>query len=384
MRTGRTESTFSWPSAASHSAVATRILGVVLLLLSLTATALKAQSLPGYSPPAYPDAANTVPPANTASQLPLYATRQAVFAIPFTVDRRVARPVEVHLYVSIDQGNTWQLYARQTPTARQFTFRADGDKEYWFSSRTLDGTQRTQAQNTLKPELRVVVDTVSPQMEVTVRPGQGGEVLTSWQAYDQNLLASSLKLEYQESVGQPWKPVAVQRPDDRDERSDYQGQLKWWPETRSPTINIRAEIRDRAGNQAVVNRRLLLPALVTQQSVAGNQASRRPASEFARYGQPSAGAVPWLSDRQGESGARSAFPQTPGMRAVDRGVAASLPNDRAGNSPGFAAPPCPRVPGTTGNARVRLSDFPPHHARSTGSDAQCRSGGQCPAVTRSG
>ncbi len=67
---------------------------------------LEAQSLPGYSGPASPG-----PAASTASttQLPLFTTRQSVFAIPFTVDRRVVQPVEVHLYVSVDQGNTWQL-----------------------------------------------------------------------------------------------------------------------------------------------------------------------------------------------------------------------------------------------------------------------------------
>ncbi|MFW6171796.1 MAG: hypothetical protein ACODAD_15015, partial [Planctomycetota bacterium] len=38
------------------------------------------------------------------TQLPLHATQKREFAIPLSVDQRVAQPVEVHLYVSVDEG----------------------------------------------------------------------------------------------------------------------------------------------------------------------------------------------------------------------------------------------------------------------------------------
>ena len=63
----------------------------------------------------------------------------------------------------------------KSPTARQFTFRSRGDGEYWFSSRTLDGSQQTGSQGPLQAELRVFVDTASPQIELAVRTGQGGK-----------------------------------------------------------------------------------------------------------------------------------------------------------------------------------------------------------------
>ena len=233
---------------------------------------------------------------DTASQLPLYATRQNVFAIPFTVDRRITHPVEVHLYVSTDHGATWQLSARQPPGARQFTFRSRGDGEYWFASRTLDASQQASSQGPLQAELRVVVDTVPPQIEFAVRTGEGGTVLANWQAADQNLLASSLKIEYQEEAAQPWKPVAIKPPSDEVVRTAYQGQTTWDPQTRSPTINVRAEVRDRAGNLAVVNRRLLLPLQPPQNQQANADAFARTSDPFARVGQPSEGAVAWPSD----------------------------------------------------------------------------------------
>ncbi len=191
----------------------------VLIVWALFASAGRAQVPPTAAASSSPDAAR-----DTASQLPLYATRQNVFAIPFTVDRRIAQPVEVHLYVSTDQGATWQLSSRQPPSARQFTFRSRSDGEYWFSSRTLDASQQASSQGPLRPELRVVVDTVPPQIEFAVRTGEGGEVLANWQAADQNLLASSLKIEYQDEAAQPWKPVAVKPPPDDVARTNYQGQ----------------------------------------------------------------------------------------------------------------------------------------------------------------
>ncbi|NLX53996.1 MAG: hypothetical protein GXY58_02665 [Planctomycetaceae bacterium] len=243
------------------------------------------------------------PPAPTASaareaayQLPLYATRQNVFAIPFTVDRRIVHPVEVQLYVSTDQGSTWQLSARQPPAARQFTFRSRGDGEYWFASRTLDGAQQASSHGPLQTELRVVVDTVPPQLEFAVRTGDGGTVLADWQAADQNLLASSLKIEYQEDAAQPWKPVAITPTREDVARTACQGQTSWDPQTRASAINVRAEVRDRAGNLTVVNRRLLLPLRPASGAYQTGASSAGAAQPFARMGQPSEGAVAWPSD----------------------------------------------------------------------------------------
>ncbi len=307
----------------------------------------------------------------TAVQLPLYATRQTEFAIPFTVDRRVVQPLEVHLYVSTDQGRSWKLAARQSPATRQFAYRAPGDGEYWFASRTLGGAQRSQTQSPLQPELRVAVDTVKPQIEFTARPGAKGEVVTAWQLFDQNLLASSLKIEYQEAVGQPWKPVSIQLPHEGVVRTSYQSQTTWWPETHSPTINIRAEVRDRAGNLAVANRRLLLPALVAQPTPNGSLANARTSDPFARVRQPSMGAVPWPSDNRPRDNRPSHAPSGQGPSALAQ-------QNRGFGSPSPAPPgPTPestapfehrsgefRTPGAQVPARQASTQFPePQHRR---------------------
>jgi hypothetical protein len=300
----------------------------LLLTCCLDPIPLRAQ-LPGYT--GGPASAGTA----RAAALPLYATRHREFAIPFSVDRRVAQPIEVHLYVSVDQGTNWQLQARQPPGARQFIFRAAGDGEYWFASRTIDAAQRAGNAAAPRPEFRVVVDTVAPQIELSARPTKGGQVTTAWQLFDQNLLVSTLKIEYQDGVGKPWQPVTLQLPKDDVVRTSYGASATWWPNTSSPTINVRAEVRDRAGNLATASRRLLLPAVVTQQQP--HAAGRSDA--LAAIRRPSEGGVPWPSDNRAE-------PPAP--------HAGTSPYAQAGRP--FGNPPLPRP---TPNDSLPLTDSKP-------------------------
>lgn len=286
----------------------------------------------------------------TAEQLPLFATRQNVFAIPFSVDRRVTQPVEVHLFVSTDQGNSWQLSSREPPTARQFNFRARGDGEYWFASRTVDANQRATNQDALKPELRVVVDTTSPKLEFTAQALEGGEILVRWQAIDQYLLATSLKVEYQEAVGQPWKLVDVRHPDPEALRSRYDGQTQWRADTRSSALNVRVEVRDRAGNLAVLSRRVVLPAAALNSLSGGAIPNARLADPFNRLGQASAGAVPWPSDNAPSGNALSD----------------NAPNDNAlsDNAPSGNAPSRNAPSDNSSSVNESLAATPPQSAAS--------------------
>ncbi|MCA9271195.1 MAG: hypothetical protein KDA41_22085, partial [Planctomycetales bacterium] len=101
------------------------------------------------------------------------ATRQNFFTIPFTAPAgRTGAPLEVQLFVSSDHGRNWQLYGRQQPGAGKFQFRAGSDGEYWFASRTIDAQGIPQPTQAHQAELKVVVDTTSPQLdlEATIGP----------------------------------------------------------------------------------------------------------------------------------------------------------------------------------------------------------------------
>ena len=294
------------------------------------------------------------PPQTT--QLPLHATRQGEFAIPFSIDSRVSQPVEVHLYVSTDQGRNWQLHARQRPSAGHFVFRAAADGEYWFASRTLDGTPRNQSRAAPRPELRVVVDTVSPQLELSARATGGSDVLISWQAFDQNLQISSFKVEYQEEVGGPWKPIPVRLPDEGVIRTSYQGQTTWTPATRAPRVNLRAEVRDRAGNLGVANRRFLMPAHIAFQAAKSGLAEGPPADPLSGHVQSDTGAVPWPSDNQPRhSGGGTPLPGQQDQPAGN--YAATLPYP----GPRGVPPPELNQPGGGGSSRS-VRPFPAERA----------------------
>ncbi len=207
-------------------------------------------------------------PAATQPAAPLkpLVTRQNTFLIPF-VNPPGFQPLELQLYVSANRGAKWNFYDRQKPDAGQFRFRADADGEYWFALHSVTrATAGIQPAN-LQPEQKVIVDTTAPSFEFVAEVLRSGEVKATWTAIDGQLDDRTLKIEYQPQGDKNWRQVAA-------EASSTQipgvakNTMNWWPRTDSRTINVRARISDAAGNEAIVSRRLLLPAF----------ASRSPAS----------------------------------------------------------------------------------------------------------
>jgi hypothetical protein len=179
------------------------------------------------------------------------ASRQNAFTIPFRIEAAQSpaqEPAEVQLHVSSNGGRTWDLANRQQPAAGSFVFRAPHDGEYWFAIRTLDRQGVTRPEK-LEAQLKVLVDTVAPRLDLTAARGAAGEIVARWQAVDPNLRAPSFKLEYQASAGGPWERVAVDSAPSA-MRYTLSGQATWWPPKGSGSLTVRAEIVDAAGNPA--------------------------------------------------------------------------------------------------------------------------------------
>jgi hypothetical protein len=147
-----------------------------------------AQTYPaaGYSPPAFQDTAT--PPAGLPSAtpaqdatlpVPVYS-RVANFTIPFSVAQQDKQSLEVLLFVSHDYGANWVLYGRQPATLGQFPFRTRQDGEYWFASRIHPLGTVVSAGATFRPELRVIVDSVEPRLDVQALVSPGGEIQVEW------------------------------------------------------------------------------------------------------------------------------------------------------------------------------------------------------------
>src|SRR4051812_41536753 len=153
--------------------------------------------------------------------------RQLAFSMPFTVapvESADQQLVEVTLYVSANLGGKWDLAQRVSPETKRFTYRAPGDGEYWFVMRTTDRRGRMLPETIDRPDMRVIVDTAPPRLELTATRGDAGELKASWVAVDPLLKPDSLKVEYQ-TAGGAWRPVAVDRPRTGGDRTTSKGVL---------------------------------------------------------------------------------------------------------------------------------------------------------------
>ncbi len=183
------------------------------------------------------------------------AWRQNAFSIPFKIAPVASpdeQPTEVRLYVSTNQGAKWELAQSLSPKASSFTYRTPADGEYWFAIRSVDRSGKADVEPGARPELRVIVDTIAPRLDLTATRGEAGEVRATWKAVDPLLNSESLKIEYQGNDGK-WHPVAIDRPSGSGNRVTTSGTMTWWPTDAPASVAIRAEVSDRAGNVTVTH-----------------------------------------------------------------------------------------------------------------------------------
>ena len=85
------------------------------------------------------------------------------FQIPIHLDRDEGIR-ELALYVSRDQGKTWEVAVKAAPTEKAFSFVAPADGEYWFTVqvRTGEGRLLPASVSGVTADLKVYVDTKAP------------------------------------------------------------------------------------------------------------------------------------------------------------------------------------------------------------------------------
>lgn len=172
----------------------------------------------------------------------IFYSQKAAFNIPFQTDPGERRIHQVQLYVSQDQGKTWQPWANQPPTERFFKFQARQEGWHWFAVRTIDlnGQAFPAAVEQLQPGIKVCVDTQRPQVVLrSLSPPEGGAGV-EWQIVDDHLDLESLRLEQRTpGVSNDWTQLGTNRV--------AAGQRAWNPGTNAP-LEVRLTVRDRAGN----------------------------------------------------------------------------------------------------------------------------------------
>ncbi|MEA2631708.1 MAG: hypothetical protein QOE66_1927, partial [Chloroflexota bacterium] len=216
--------------------LATLGLGLALVLGCVAPGSLSVVSVAVAAPPTNADAS---PRAPTIYQ------KSRAFRIPFNVNA-AERPRlrEVQLWVSDDSGFTWKPTSRTTPDRPSFTFRASRDAEYWFAVRTMDkeGKLYPGEDESVEPNLRVVIDTTPPRLVLEPDGRKGSRVAVRWEVHDEHLDLNSLVLEYQAEGAREWRQVPIRR-------KNLIGSETWESGTAEP-LRVRGSIADKAGNRA--------------------------------------------------------------------------------------------------------------------------------------
>ncbi|MBA4031145.1 MAG: hypothetical protein C0478_09695, partial [Planctomyces sp.] len=165
------------------------------------------------------------------------------FRIPFKVDPAALQRMnaqELRLYVSSDQGSTWNMAQTISPEIGKFEYQSPGDGEFWFSVKTLDGDNQLQPNGRVfEPGLMVIVDTREPRVDLSLQEISQGKVQLSWHLHDQNLDPSTLKLEYSQPGASGWQTVSV--------APRATGQTTW-SVPQGGIVAVRGSVLDRAGN----------------------------------------------------------------------------------------------------------------------------------------
>jgi hypothetical protein len=203
-------------------------------------------------------------------------SRQPVFRIPFETEGNDRRLQEIQLYVSEDQGQTWQKAGSARPGERGFNFRSDRDGMHWFTVRTIDleGRSYPPTLQGTQPQLKVCVDTQPPV--VVLRPGsRDGLTGVEWEIRDENLDLSSLTLEFRLPGNADWLPLTVDLA--------AVGQRYWNPGTNG-AVDVRLRVRDLAKNET--EKTLTLTPGSTTARTSGSPSDRDPSGYAGRTAAP--------------------------------------------------------------------------------------------------
>ena len=234
---------------------------------------------------------------------------------------------ELLLYVSPDQGQTWQQHAVGYPEKDGFfTFNAPADGIYWFNMVVVDKAGRREPADVYKvaPALKVLFDTKKPVVQIASAQRSGDDVTVVWKVTEKNPDWSKFKLEYSTN-GATWTAVPT--------RPEADGSAQFKVAGGGP-VTVRVALTDVAGHtgEAV-------------SPVAGTTIASKPTADPGVVGAAGMIDVPMA----GGSSATAGGPVTPPVvaPATERAKDTRLPNEPKGSDTP-TAPVFPPAPGTPG------------------------------------
>lgn len=253
--------------------------------------------------------------------------RETRFSVLFTLppaDAAKDSPREVELHVSADKGKTWEVAGRAKPTDKAIPFKAPKDGEYWFMPRTKYASGRYLPSGPPVAELKVIVDTQPPELELEAKHGGGGELIVRWHVVDAHLQAETFKLEYKlAAVSENWRHVAVDPADPQSPPFERGGEttIVLPLAQQDGELTVRAEVLDAAGNRSVKEQPVAAAELQPFASPANPHTSAFPASyptTSTPNWEPEDGDTPFETSDNDGSRLRQASGSWPAIGAVQR------------------------------------------------------------------
>jgi len=181
---------------------------------------------------------------------PLQITHSAQVTLHYKVDKVGPSGVgSVELYLTQDDGQTWQRFAEDPDCTPPMTVNLPGEGVYGL--RLVVGSKaglgRRPPRSGEPPQMRVEVDTTAPITKILypqADPHRRDALIIGWSASDRNLAANPVTLEWAEGPDRPWQTIASELTNS--------GRYTWQlPQGLPYRVYLRVKVRDTAGNVGI-------------------------------------------------------------------------------------------------------------------------------------
>lgn len=221
----------------------------------------------------------------------------------------------VRVYVSTDDGRTWNRCADAPADAKSVTYRSIRDGNYCFAMALIqkDGTQIPADVKSMETGLKVVVDTAQPSLMIKPVRSTAGKRGIRWEVADDHLDAASMRVAYCSDDSNNWKPMTVRSPE----------KAILWFEDGVEVRKLQACVCDKAGNETVQEVEIVGDRFT--KSMVASFALSKPATQTTSYAQPQTKAQPPMREMNSKTTTSTASVWTPPFVAQPAAPVTSAP-----------------------------------------------------------
>jgi hypothetical protein len=179
-----------------------------------------------------------------------YHINQHQIRIPISIESSAQRAEirELILFLSTDEGKTWNQQAVASPDQEAFPFHAPSDGAYWFTVCVVNQKGQREPEDVYKAPpsqiTKIVVDSLKPLVRIQSAERQGDDLVVNWEIQENHPDLATLKLEYKpaDAPDSAWTPASI--------RPQLIGQGRFRVAHPGP-LELRLQVQDLAGNPGV-------------------------------------------------------------------------------------------------------------------------------------